>query len=40
MSQIAEIAPDIFKITTFIPEVGIQFNQFLVKDEEPRNNFV
>jgi flavorubredoxin len=35
MSQITEIAPDIFKITTFIPEVNVQFNQFVVKDEEP-----
>jgi flavorubredoxin len=35
MSQITEIAPDVFKITTFISEVNIQFNQFLVKDEEP-----
>ena len=35
MSQITEIAPDIFKISTFIPEFNIQFNQFLVKDEEP-----
>jgi flavorubredoxin len=35
MSQITEIAPDVFKITTFISEMNIQFNQFLVKDEEP-----
>jgi flavorubredoxin len=35
MSQITEIAPDIFKITTFISEANIQFNQFVVKDEEP-----
>lgn len=35
MDRIAEIAPDIFKISTFIPEVNIQFSQFLVKDEEP-----
>ncbi len=35
MSQITEIAPDFFKISTFIPEFNIQFNQFLVKDEEP-----
>lgn len=35
MSQITEIAPDLFKISTFIPEFDIQFNQFLVKDEEP-----
>lgn len=35
MSRITEIAPDIFKISTFIPDFNIQFNQFLVKDEEP-----
>jgi flavorubredoxin len=35
MSQITEISPDIFKITTFIAEVNMQFNQFLIKDEEP-----
>jgi len=35
MSQITEIATDIFKISTFIPEFNIQFNQFLVKDVEP-----
>ncbi len=35
MSQITEIAPDFFKISTFIPEFNIQFNQFLVTDEEP-----
>lgn len=35
MSQITEIVTDIFKISTFIPEFNIQFNQFLVKDEAP-----
>jgi flavorubredoxin len=35
MSQITEIATDIYKISTFIPEFNIQFNQFLVKDEAP-----
>ena len=35
MQQITEIGPDIFKITTFIREANIQFNQFLVRDEEP-----
>ena len=35
MRQITEIGPDIFKITTFIREANIQFNQFLVRDEEP-----
>jgi flavorubredoxin len=35
MTQITEIGPDIFKISTFIPETDIQFQQFLVRDEEP-----
>ena len=33
-----EIAPDIFRISTFIPHVspdGFTFNQFLVRDDEP-----
>jgi flavorubredoxin len=35
MNKITEISSDIFKISTFIPEVQLQFNQFLIKDEEP-----
>ena len=35
MSHITEIAPDIFQITTFVPEADLQFNQFLVRDEAP-----
>ena len=34
-SKVTEIAPDLFRISTFHPEYGIQFNQFLVKDDEP-----
>jgi flavorubredoxin len=30
-----EIAPDVFRISTFHPDFGIQFNQFLVVDDEP-----
>lgn len=30
-----EIAPDVFRISTFIPEFNLGFNQFLVKDEQP-----
>jgi flavorubredoxin len=33
--RVDEIAPDIFRISTFHPEFGIQFNQFLVRDAEP-----
>jgi flavorubredoxin len=35
MAQITEIAPDVYRISTFIPEVDLQFNQFLVRDEQP-----
>ena len=35
MSTITEIAPDIFRINTFIPEFDLGFSQFLVRDEEP-----
>lgn len=30
-----EIAPDLYRISTYIPEINLQFNQFLVKDDEP-----
>jgi flavorubredoxin len=33
--QVTEIAPDIYRISGFVPEFGLQFNHFLVKDEEP-----
>ena len=32
---VKEIAPDCYRISTFIPEINLQFNQFLIKDEEP-----
>jgi len=35
MTRITEIAPDIYRISTFIPEANLQFNQFLVRDEQP-----
>ncbi len=34
-SKVTEIAEDTYRISTFHPEYGIQFNQFLIKDEEP-----
>ncbi len=35
MTTVSEIAPDVFKITTYAPEIQLQFSQFLVKDDEP-----
>ncbi len=32
---IQEIAPDFYRISTFVPDYNLQFNQFLVKDDEP-----
>ena len=32
---VTEIAPDIYRISGFVPEINLQFNHFLVKDEEP-----
>lgn len=33
--NITEIAPDVYRLSLFVPEGNLQFNQFLVKDEEP-----
>ncbi len=33
--NVSEIAADIYRISTFVTDFGIQLNQFLVRDEEP-----
>lgn len=33
--NITEIAPDVFRLSLFVPEANLQFNQFLVRDDEP-----
>jgi flavorubredoxin len=33
--KVTEIAPDTYRISTLHPDFGIQFNQFLIKDDEP-----
>lgn len=35
MTTITEIAPDVFRIATYVPEADLQFAQFLVRDEQP-----
>lgn len=35
MTKIDEIAPDLFRLSIFVPEIDMQFNHFLVRDEEP-----
>ena len=35
MTTVSEIAPDMFRISTFVPDFNLQFNQFLLRDDEP-----
>ncbi|MBN2432409.1 MAG: MBL fold metallo-hydrolase [Acidobacteria bacterium] len=35
MTQVDEVAADLFRIATYIPDVDLQFVQFLVRDDEP-----
>jgi flavorubredoxin len=35
MYKINEIAPDVYRISVFVPEIQLQFNHFLVRDDEP-----
>ncbi len=35
MYKINEIAPDVYRISVFVPEIQLQFNHFLVIDDEP-----
>jgi hypothetical protein len=32
---ITEIAPDVYRICVLDPDIDLQFNHFLVKDDEP-----
>ena len=35
MTTISETAPDLFRISTFVPDSNLQFNQDLVRADEP-----
>jgi len=35
MTTIDEIAPDVFRLSIYVPDFDMQFNHFLVRDEEP-----
>jgi flavorubredoxin len=35
MTAINEIAPDLFRLSVYVPAFDMQFNHFLVRDEEP-----
>jgi flavorubredoxin len=35
VTTVAEVAPDVFRIATYVPEADLEFSQFLVRDDEP-----
>ncbi|HVE56068.1 MAG TPA: hypothetical protein VNB22_04515 [Pyrinomonadaceae bacterium] len=35
MNNITEIAPDVYRLSMYVPEADLQFIQFLVRDDEP-----
>jgi flavorubredoxin len=35
MSVVTEIGPDLYRISVYVPQFDLQFNHFLVKDDEP-----
>ena len=35
MTHLSEIAPDVYRISIYVPDYDLQFNHFLVKDDEP-----
>lgn len=35
MTSIDEIAPDIFRLSVYVADIDMQFNHFLVRDDEP-----
>jgi flavorubredoxin len=35
MTEINEIAPDLFRLSVYVPDIDMQFNHFLVRDDEP-----
>lgn len=35
MTNVTEIAPDVYRISTYAADIKLQFNHFLVKDKEP-----
>jgi flavorubredoxin len=35
MTNIDEIAPDLFRLSVYVPDIDMQFNHFLVRDDEP-----
>ena len=35
MTKLDEVAPDVYRLSIYVPEINLQFNHFLVRDDEP-----
>src|ERR1700739_4785455 len=35
MTHVSEVAPDFYRISIYVPDYNLQFNHFLVNDDEP-----
>jgi flavorubredoxin len=35
MARIDEIAPDLYRVSVYVPQIDLQFNHFVIRDEEP-----
>jgi flavorubredoxin len=35
MARIDEIAPDLFRVSIYVPQFDLQFNHFVIRDDEP-----
>ena len=35
MARIDEIAPDVYRVSVYAPQFDLQFNHFLIKEDEP-----
>ena len=34
-ARIDEVAPDLYRICLYVPDLDLQFNHFVVRDDEP-----
>jgi hypothetical protein len=35
MARIDEIAPDVYRVSLYVSQFDLQFNHFLIRDDEP-----
>jgi flavorubredoxin len=35
MTKVNEVAPDIYRLSVYVPEINLEFSHFLIRDDEP-----